>query len=115
MITVAPDSTPDCLCLQVRGQVDNSSAPRFQEALAKVLTGYAVPRCIFDLGEVQYISSAGLRVMLLTAKRVHNVGGRLVLCRLQPAVFDVLELAGFTRIMEVVPDLPAARERLGSG
>ena len=115
MLAVIPTPSPEYLSILLRGHADSSSAAQFQEVLEHAVTGHAAPRCVFDLGELVYISSAGLRVLLAIAKRIRNAGGQLVLYGAQPAVLAVLELAGFTRIMRVVPDLAAAREQLKSG
>jgi len=63
---------------------------------------------VLDLGEVDYISSAGLRVVLMLAKRQKQNAGKLVLCRLQPEVHEVVDISGFLSILTVVPDRATA-------
>ena len=84
---------------QSAGQVDSSLQARFQEG---------VKRLVVDMGRVEYVSSAGLRVLLAAAKKTSSLGGRLVLCGLQPYVLEVFEVAGFTSIFQITPDAAAA-------
>ena len=51
-----------------------------------------------DLSSVEYMSSAGLRVLLAAMKREKSLGGVLVLCSLNPFVKEVFDLTGFSRI-----------------
>jgi stage II sporulation protein AA (anti-sigma F factor antagonist) len=112
MLEVIPIPNPGFLHLLFRGQVTTASAPQLEQALIAALDGQVKPLCVLDLGELTYTSSAGLRVLLVIAKRIRNSAGRLVLCRPQPAVLTVFEVSGFTRILEFVPDVAAARDRL---
>ena len=61
----------------------------------------AQPRIVVDFSEVDYISSAGLRVMLTLAKRVRDAKGALVICSLGDAVKQVFELAGFLPLFSI--------------
>ena len=60
-------------------------------------------RVIVDLAGVDYISSAGLRVMLTLAKRTRESGGALALCALGASVRQVFELAGFLGLFTIEP------------
>jgi len=64
---------------------------------------------------VEYISSAGLRVLLMLAKKLQGTGGRLVLCAMPESVRLVFELAGFLPIFEIEDTRQAAVSRLGAG
>ena len=69
---------------------------------------------MIDLAGTQYISSAGLRVLLLLAKKLRAARGDLVLCALGPTVRQVFELAGFLSIFRVEPSRTQALARLAS-
>jgi stage II sporulation protein AA (anti-sigma F factor antagonist) len=69
-------------------------------------------RLVLDLAGVEYISSAGLRVLLMAAKRLKEPSAALVLCGLGPSVRTVLELAGFLPLFVVVPARADALARL---
>jgi anti-sigma B factor antagonist len=84
---------------QSAGQVDAGLQARFQEGVKKL---------VVDMGQVEYVSSAGLRVLLAAAKKTNALGGRLVLCGLQPYVLEVFEVAGFTSIFQINSDTASA-------
>jgi anti-sigma B factor antagonist len=63
---------------------------------------------IFDLKELDYISSSGLRVMLMTLKRVGAAGGKLVLCNMQEGIREIFEISGFTTIFTIAVDRESA-------
>ncbi len=67
-----------------------------------------------DLEQLAYISSAGLRVVLMAAKRAKQSGGRLLLCGLSPAVRELFEISGFLKILEVCADRAAASELIAA-
>jgi anti-anti-sigma factor len=82
-------------------------------ALEKTINGLfnsAGDRVLIDFSALIYISSAGLRLILVAAKRARQVGGRLILCGLSPSVRDIFEISGFLKIMETA-DSKADAER----
>ena len=90
------------LVIAPRGRVDSVSSNELERCVVARLDGGA-RRLVLDLAGVDYISSAGLRVLLLAAKRLKPPQGSLVLCGLGPSVRTVLELAGFTSLFVVEP------------
>ena len=58
---------------------------------------------VVDCAKLAYISSAGLRVLLMTAKRMKGTGGKLALCALGPNIQEVFRVSGFDKILRVVP------------
>ncbi len=96
-ITVTSEA-PD-VRIAVSGRVDTNSAPEltaFVDGLSGELAGLAI-----DCSDLEYLSSAGLRALLIAHKRVARSGGRLVLEYVSPAVTDVLALTGFSGIFDV--------------
>ena len=65
-------------------------------------------RLVLDLNGLEYISSAGLRVILSAAKKMKARNGKLGLSRLQPRVREVFQVSGFSSIIPVFETLPAA-------
>jgi anti-anti-sigma factor len=96
----------------VKGRVDSATAGELEKALQPL---YATPgeRVVLDFGALDYISSAGLRVVLMLAKRAKSSQGRLLLCSLSPQVREVFEISGFLKILEVSADPAAALAALG--
>jgi anti-anti-sigma factor len=70
------------------------------DAALQFLNSLPEPRVI-DLGRLEYIASAGLRVLLLTQKRVRGSGAGLKLINVRPQIHDIFRYAGFDRIIEM--------------
>jgi anti-anti-sigma factor len=71
------------------------------EAALQFLEALPEPR-IIDLGRLEYLSSAGLRVLLITQKRVKAFGGGIRLINVKPQIYDIFRYAGFDRIIDIV-------------
>jgi anti-anti-sigma factor len=93
------------------GRVDSTSSGELETRLLALLAA-GDRRLVVDLADVDYISSAGLRVLLLLAKKVREGGGGLALCAMGHAVRMTFELAGFLPIFEVASTRDEALARL---
>lgn len=88
--------------VHVTGRIDSATAEKFGQDIGAIL-GSGNPHLLLDLSAVPYINSAGLRVLLATAKSTKKHGGRFVLSGLSDDVKNVIELAGFHRILAISP------------
>jgi anti-sigma B factor antagonist/stage II sporulation protein AA (anti-sigma F factor antagonist) len=104
----------DTLALFPRGRIDHATAEAFKAALAPHLAGVAAgrDRAVIDLGAVEYISSVGLRVLMLASKQVKAQGGALAVADLQPVVREIFEISRFNLVLEVFPTLREALAKL---
>lgn len=110
---IGEEQQGDVLVVAPRGRVDSVSSGELERHLVARLDAGA-RRVVIDLAGVDYISSAGLRVLLLAAKRLKPPQGLLVLCGLGPSVRTVLELAGFTSLFAIEPGRAQALARSAS-
>ena len=78
----------------IKGRLDAESAP-LADRIVKGIIAKENPRLLFDLCGLDYVSSAGLRVILTAAKDVFKTGGEIVLCCLNEFVRDVFESSQF--------------------
>jgi len=99
------------LILAPAGRVDSNTSNAFETS---VLGHATEARLLVDLGGVEYISSAGLRVFLMLARKVKEAGGRLVLCGMGASVRQVFDLAGFTALFAVEPSVEQGVARLSA-
>jgi len=96
-----------------QGRLDSNSGPVFEKELLGHIDGGS-RRVLLDLSQLSYISSAGLRVILVAAKKMKAVGGQLVLSGLSAQVAEVFEISGFNRILDIEPDYASAEARLSA-
>jgi anti-anti-sigma factor len=92
------------------GRLDAGSTAQVAEPLEALLTS-GETQVLLDMGGVDYISSAGLQVLLRAAKLADAGRSRLVLCGLKAYVLEVLQMVGFASLLEMEPDCARARER----
>jgi len=87
------------LRLALEGRLDTTTTPALEEVVNKELDG--VTELIYDLKDLEYISSAGLRMLLASQKKMTAQGGTMVLINVQEQVNEVLEITGFLDILTV--------------
>ena len=105
----AQESAGDVAIAKLAGRLDSSSAPSAEEQLTRLVSG-ETPRLVIDLSQLDYISSAGLRVLLLVARKVQQANGKLALFGLTPGVHEVFSISGFDTILTIRDDATAARD-----
>jgi len=93
--------------VSIDGTVDGATAGALVSSLREQVTGGSV-HLVGNLAGVDYTSSAGLRALLETVKETRTHGGDLRLAAVRPEVLRVLELSGFTSILQIFPDVDAA-------
>ena len=81
------------------GRVDGLVAPDLEKRISTIVESGDI-RVLLDCGRMSYISSAGLRVVLASARQCQQAGGKLTLCALQPACRTVFEVSGFLSIID---------------
>jgi len=101
----------DLVRFHVTGSIDASTSPDVEQAVNTAVAGGS-RRLIFDMSGVKYISSAGLRAILLAAKKAKAAGGGVAVFGLQSPVEQVFTVAGFGKIVPIVSSDAEARERL---
>jgi anti-anti-sigma factor len=98
--------------VSVGGRLGVSGAPAMSRAINAELGEVGQGRVLLDLTRVDYVSSAGLRVLGEAAERARASGARLVLCGLDDPVRLALDLAGMTGSFEIEPTREAGLARL---
>jgi len=88
--------TDNELVLQVTGRIDSSNADAFDADLTNAMEGHDGLNVVIDAGGIEYISSAGLRVLL---KIIRNTSLKIV--EVSPDVYDILDMTGFVELMDV--------------
>ena len=96
------------------GRVDHANAEAFKSGLEPFIRNCAAggDRLLLDLSGLEYISSAGLRVLMLAARDTRNGKGTMALCALQPVVQEIFEISRFNVVFKVYPDRPTALAEL---
>lgn len=115
MVKYITANTPDdVLVLPIEGRVDAATAPQVSAQVHERISAGA-RRVLLDLSAVNFLSSSGLRALLLIRKELMTLGGELRLAALQPQVHEVFTLTGFTQVFAIHPTVDEGRSAFGQG
>jgi anti-anti-sigma factor len=95
------------LVFALSGRLDAKTSEAFEQQLLAAIAG-GQRRIVLNFSTLDYISSAGLRVLLLAAKKLQEINGKIVLCSLKPALRTVFDIAGFSSIFSIFASLEEA-------
>lgn len=85
--------------LRIEGRVDTTTAPQLQQAI--LMAFQKGSRLVLDFAQVEYVSSAGLRALLIGQKTAMSKGGSMVMVHVGEMVMSVLEMSGFSDILQI--------------
>ena len=97
-MTITKDLKDGALVVKIEGRIDTNTSPDLEMELKSSLDG--VKELIFDFSDVDYISSAGLRV-LLSAQKTMNKQGSMKLTGVRSEIMEIFEVTGFTDILTI--------------
>ena len=97
-MTITKTQENEKLTVTIEGRLDTTTAPQLESELKSSLDG--VKELVFEIKELEYISSAGLRV-LLTAQKVMNKQGKMTVTGASEAVMEIFEVTGFVDILDI--------------
>ncbi len=89
--------------LELNGRLDSNTSKILEDKVMEVL-GQGRKKLLMDFGDVDYINSTGLRVLLLALQQLKKNQGRLVLCSIKDYMKEVFEISGYTEIFPIFPD-----------
>ena len=97
-MTITKERNDNVLKIVLEGRLDTMTAPQLE---AEVRDGLQdVEQLIFDFSELEYISSAGLRVLLMAEKSMAQKGGMKVV-HVNEIIMEIFEITGFTTILDI--------------
>jgi anti-sigma B factor antagonist len=98
------DEAPRCLMLALTGYIDTYNSNFFQKRIQKAIEAGFV-RLIFQCGSLNYVSSTGIGSFTTFLKAVKPQGGDLVMMDIQPKVYEVFQLLGFSQFFNIMETL----------
>ena len=97
--------------ISIIGRLDADSSPEAEKVVKEALEGQT-KRVLFNLGALEYLSSAGLRVLLSAAKEMRRRDGKIVLCSLNEFVKEIFEVSGFQSLIPIADSVESGIEVL---
>ena len=101
----------NAMVVSVKGQIDAVVASELEKQMGDLIDQNET-NLVADLSELDYISSAGLRALLITAKKLKSQEGQLVLASAKPEVMKVFQISGFTAILTICDSVESALAEL---
>ncbi len=97
---ITVDEVGDIKVVRIAGNLDTQTSPVTQEQLTQLIQDGAT-KILLDFEKLNYISSSGLRVLLVAAQRLKDTSGQLRICSPNTMVREVFDTAGFSEIFSV--------------
>lgn len=98
----------NCDLVKAVGRIDSNTAPALAEVMEKINSD-GVFKIVFDMEEVDFMSSAGLRILTTTQKECKKFNrGELALAQISKRIYDALDLAGLTSLFAIYDDVKDA-------
>jgi len=103
---IVQDNIGEAVVLSPVARVDSATAKAFETKVVAIVGGGA-PRIVIDFSQLDYISSAGLRVVLVGAKMT-KAPRKFVLCGMKPHIREIFDMSGFSKILTIHADRATA-------
>ena len=98
------------MVLKIKGRLDAITSPRTEKRIFECINS-GQHQILLNFSEVDYLSSAGMRMLLATTKKLKTLTGKLVLCSVNVNVMDVLRMSGFDHVLEITEDQDLALKK----
>ncbi len=100
VIDIQEQKSGDRCILRLKGRLDAISTPLTEKKVFDYINAGNY-KLLLDFAQVDYISSAGMRMLLSTTKKLKSLSGKLILCNVTHNVMDVLKMSGFDHVLEL--------------
>lgn len=100
----------EVLVLRVKGRLDAIASPEIERRIFDAIHKGQV-KLLIDMSGITYLSSAGIRMLLSTTKKLRTLSGKLVVCNMAANVSDVLKMSGFDHILDMSKNEEEALKR----
>lgn len=98
MLNILKNKDKDTLVLSLEGRLDTTTAPQLETEIKELIEG--VSSLTLDMQKLDYISSAGLRV-LLSAQKIMNTQGSMKVINVRETIMEIFEVTGFSDILTI--------------
>lgn len=103
VVEITEEKKGQVTILRMKGRLDAISSPGAEKKVLEIINS-GEHYILLDFKEVDYLSSAGMRMLLSTTKRLKGLTGKLVICSVNITVMDVLKMSGFDHVLDLADD-----------
>lgn len=101
MVTIKEEAKGDLLIIRITGRLDAISSPIAEKKIFDFINN-GQHKLLIDFTGIDYLSSAGMRMLLSVSKKLKSLSGKLVLFSITTNVMDILRMSGFDHVLEIV-------------
>jgi stage II sporulation protein AA (anti-sigma F factor antagonist) len=101
------------LCIRLEGELDHHTADELRTRVNQLMDEEMIQHILLNLGNLTFMDSSGLGVILGRYKQITSLGGEMVVCSISPAVRRLFELSGMFKIIRLETDESDALHSLG--
>ena len=98
---------PEAAIFHVQGRLDSTSTPELEQRVVLCLNEGA-KNLVMDFSELDYINSAGLRILVMSYQRLLPLGGQVMVCGARDYIDEIFLISGYNKIFPMYPDLDQA-------
>lgn len=98
-MNISETRSGDVIQIKIDGRVDTTTSPQLQNAILQAFQKGS--KLVLDFSDVEYVSSAGLRALLIGQKTANSKGGSMTLVNVADAVLQVFKMSGFSGILHI--------------
>lgn len=109
-LKISQEEKNGLLILHLEGRLDPVTAPTAEEQLLNLVSN-GISQVILDCSKTDYVGSAGIRFLFAVSNSLRNIGGKLVLCSVNPRAMHVLKMSEFDKVLEIVTNVDEAVKR----
>ncbi len=110
MLEITEIKTPPVITLELKGRMDAITSDQLDGTISTLLAQRET-QFVIDFSQLEYISSSGLRVLLMAAKKLKNADGQLILCSLNDHIKTIFDISGFSSVFSIVQSRKEALNR----
>jgi anti-sigma B factor antagonist len=92
--------TDQCVIIGITGRLDTTNYSMLEKKLMDLIDSHH-DKILVECSKMDYVSSSGLRILLMALKKISMAKGKFVLCGLQENIREIFEISGFTNIFEI--------------
>ena len=100
LVSIQEEKKGDVLILHLKGRLDAVSSPATEKKVLDFINSGEI-KVVLDFNGIEYMSSAGMRMLLATSKKLKVFSGKLIVCSVTPTVMDILKMSGFDNILDL--------------
>ena len=107
ILEIRQEKSAGKVIIHLSGRLDSNTSSQLEKVTLSLIES-GETSLIIDFQELEYLSSAGLRVLLITLKKITKLKGELIICNLREFIYEVFKISGFTSIFNIAESLEAA-------